>query len=115
MTRQDSGDENLPPELWPLIEPLAAEVHAAWKRAKEDQGWTLGQLSKQDVTHPDLVDYETLPEEEKYLDRTTVVAVFEGILRRGHRIVIVLPDADEGLFHPPFDRHSPADPDQPAT
>jgi hypothetical protein len=95
MAKEKPGDEHLPPELRPLVEPLAAEVHAAWKRAKEEQGWTPGQLSKQDETHPDLVDYARLPEEEKYLDRTTVVAVFEGILRRGHRIVMSVPETDE--------------------
>jgi hypothetical protein len=104
MARQEPGDEHLPPELRPLVEPLAAEVHAAWKRAKEEQGWKPGQLSK--GTHPDLVDYERLPEEEKYLDRTTVVAVFEGILRRGHRIVVSVPANDEDP-RPPEDEEGP--------
>ena len=78
-------DDELPSELLPLVEPLAAEVHAAWARAKRAQGFTLGEPEGGRMRHPDLVDWDILPEETKDLDRATVRAVLIGVWRRGYR------------------------------
>jgi RyR domain len=73
-------DEALPAELAALIEPL-------WMRAKLCQGWELGDLSREVMTHPDLVPYDQLPESSKILDRTTAAAALSGLDRLGYRVV----------------------------
>jgi adenylate cyclase len=80
-------DEALPAELAALIEPLAGEIHLAWMRAKLCQGWELGDLSREAMTHPDLVPYDQLPESSKILDRTTAAAGLSGLDRLGYRVV----------------------------
>jgi adenylate cyclase len=76
-----------PPELWRLVEPLAAELHAEWMVKKRDQGWKLGPLDPDARTHPDLIPYEDLPDDSKELDRASAIVVIRGIYRFGWRIV----------------------------
>ena len=78
----------LPPELHELVEQLAENIHDHWARQRIEAGWTYGlQRDDADKTHPDLVPYEDLPEEEKQYDRTSVRETLKVILTLGYAIV----------------------------
>ncbi|MEN3033487.1 MAG: RyR domain-containing protein [Aquificaceae bacterium] len=56
-----------------LVEAIAEELHKVWMGEKLAQGWTYGPVKdNQKKTHPSLVPYKDLPEEEKELDRMFV-------------------------------------------
>ena len=78
----------LPPELSALVEQLAENNHDHWTRQRIEAGWVYGP-QRDDVrkTHPDLVPYEDLPEDEKEYDRTSVVETLKAILKLGYQIV----------------------------
>jgi hypothetical protein len=79
--------DGLPPELWSLVELLAADVHAEWMRLKRAEGWECGPLDPQAHRHPHLVPYDELPEETKNFDRASVVATMRALVRLGYRVV----------------------------
>ena len=78
----------LPPELEALVERLAENSHDHWALQRIKGGWTYGP-QRDDIrkTHPDLVPYSDVPEEEKEYDRTSVVETLKVILRLGYKIV----------------------------
>lgn len=84
----DTSDVKLPEKLAPLIEQMAKNVHEVWAETRLAQGWTYGE-QRNDVlkTHPCLVPYEELPEEEKEYDRNTSIGTLKLILRLGFKIV----------------------------
>lgn len=83
----DTAGVKLPAELDQLIEQLAVNVHEAWSRLRVEQGWTLGRESNDArKTHPSLVAYCDLPEEERELDRRTAAETLKTILALGYRI-----------------------------
>ena len=67
------------------IEAIAEEVHNAWWREKESQGFhppikcDSGALSLCEKCHPDMIPYNSLPEHVKEYDRVTVRAVLDAI------------------------------------
>ena len=85
----------LPPELGALVEQLAENNHDHWARQRINEGWTYGpQRDDARKTHPDLVPYGELPEEEKEYDRISVVETLKVILMLGYDIV---PKGSQGL------------------
>jgi hypothetical protein len=56
------------------IEELAHREHARWRNEKQRQGWRYapGPKSDSEQTHPDLVDWDDLPEGEKEKNRVFV-------------------------------------------
>ena len=51
------------------------------------QGWTWGPKRNDDLkTHPSLVPYDELPEEEKQYDRNTAVGTLKLIQKLGFKI-----------------------------
>jgi len=83
----DTAAVKLPAELDQLIEQLAVNVHEAWARLRVEQGWTLGdERNDSRKTHPSLVPYRDLPEEERELDRRTAAETLKAILALGYRI-----------------------------
>jgi ryanodine receptor 2 len=78
---------SLPEELELLAERLAKNVHEVWARRRVEQGWTFGKC-RDDVakTHPCLIPYEQLPEEEKDYDRSTSISTLQFILKSGFTI-----------------------------
>ena len=76
------------PELDALVELLAENNHDQWARQRIEDGWTYGP-QRDDVrkTHPDLVRYGDVPEDEKEYDRTSVVETLKVILTLGYQIV----------------------------
>ena len=77
----------LPDEILQLSEKLAKNAHEVWSTGRIAQGWTYGPV-RDDVqkTHPCLVPYEDLPEQEKDYDRNTSMETLKLILRLGYTI-----------------------------
>lgn len=83
----DTNGIELPCGLSELIEKMAENVHEVWAKGRIEQGWRYGK-ERNDVlkTHPCLVPYDALPEEEKEYDRRTAVETLKLILMSGFRI-----------------------------
>ena len=66
----DTTDVKLPEELEQLVEEMSKNVHEVWADTRIRQGWTYGEQRNDELkTHPCLIPYEELPEEEKEYDR----------------------------------------------
>lgn len=83
----DTSDVRVPEELEELVELMSKNVHEVWSETRISQGWTYGE-SRDDVlkTHPCLIPYEELPEEEKEYDRNTSVSTLKLIMKLGFSI-----------------------------
>jgi hypothetical protein len=78
----------LPSELDALLEQLAENVHDHWALGRMQQGWTYGrERSDEARTHPDLVPYAALPDQEKAFDQKTASETLLAILALGYRII----------------------------
>lgn len=83
----DTSVVTLTPELWDLVERLAASNHDHWARRRLAEGWRYGpKRDDQRKTHPDLIPYDQLPESEKEYDRTSAVETLKAILAHGYVI-----------------------------
>lgn len=77
----------LPDELETLVEEMAKNVHEVWAQTRISQGWTYGkERNDAKKTHPCLVPYEKLSEDEKTYDRNTSVETLRLILKLGFKI-----------------------------
>ena len=83
----DTDDINLPLELQNLVEQVARNVHEVWAKSRMSQGWTYGQ-KRDDVlkTHPCLVPYAELSENEKDYDRATAMNAIKLLVKLGYKI-----------------------------
>ena len=86
-TPVDTSNIQLPEQLLELTEKIAENVHDNWALGRISQGWTYGE-NRDDVlkTHPCLVPYSDLTEEEKYFDRNTALETLKLIVALGYRI-----------------------------
>lgn len=83
----DTTDVKLPEELEQLIEQMSKNVHEVWAETRISQGWTYGEQRNDKLkTHPCLVPYEELPEEEKEYDRNTSIGTLRLIMKLGFNI-----------------------------
>jgi ryanodine receptor 2 len=83
----DTADVVLPDELNALVEQMAKNVHEVWAQTRISQGWIYGEQRNDELkTHPCLVPYEELPEEEKSYDRDTSLSTLKLIVKLGFRI-----------------------------
>lgn len=83
----DTGGVRLPEELAQLAEVIAKNVHEVWAENRIRQGWTYGEQRNEVArTHPCLVPYEELSEEEKDYDRNTSMATLKLIMKLGFKI-----------------------------
>ena len=83
----DTSDVKLPEELEQLVEEMSKNVHEVWSETRIKQGWTYGEQRNDSLkTHPCLVPYEELPEEEKEYDRNTSIGTLKLILKKGFKI-----------------------------
>lgn len=75
-------------EILELSEILAKNTHEVWAKGRIDEGWTYGE-KRDDIlkTHPGLVPYEELSEEEKEYDRRTSEETLKLIIKAGFKIV----------------------------
>lgn len=86
----DTSDVKLPDELETLVEQMAKNVHEVWAETRIKQGWTYGERRDDRLkTHPCLVPYEELPEDEKEYDRNTALGTLKLITKLGFRIISV--------------------------
>jgi len=83
----DTSDVMLPVELEQLVEQMSKNVHEVWAETRIKQGWTYGKQRNDELkTHPCLVPYEELPEEEKEYDRNTSIGTLKLIMKLGFKI-----------------------------
>ena len=83
----DTSEVVVPKELKELSEELARNVHETWAKERMSQGWTWGEVrDDKKRTHPCLVPYDELSEEEKEFDRITSQETLRFILKYGFRI-----------------------------
>lgn len=77
----------LPKELEQLVEQMSKNVHEVWAETRIRQGWTYGEQRNDELkTHPCLIPYEDLPEEEKEYDRNTSIGTLKLIMKLGFKI-----------------------------
>ena len=83
----DTSEVMLPIELEQLVEQMSKNVHEVWSETRIKQGWTYGKQRNDELkTHPCLVPYEELPEEEKEYDRNTSIGTLKLIMKLGFKI-----------------------------
>ena len=83
----DTNGVALPDELMPLVEKMAKNVHEVWAETRIAQGWNYGKKRDDEKkTHPCLIAYEDLPEEEKEHDRNTCLGTLKLIMKLGFKI-----------------------------
>lgn len=83
----DTSDVKLPEDLELLVEQMSKNVHEVWAETRIRQGWTYGEQRNDELkTHPCLIPYEELPEEEKEYDRNTSIGTLKLILKLGFTI-----------------------------
>ena len=85
----DTADVELPEELKELVEEMSKNVHEVWAETRIKQGWKYGeQRNDERKTHPCLIPYEELSEEEKEYDRNTSIGTLKLILKLGFKICL---------------------------
>ena len=84
----DTEDVVLSNDILELSEALARNTHEVWAQNRIRDGWVLGEeRSDTKRTHPCLIPYENLPEEEKEYDRATSLETLKVIRKLGYKIV----------------------------
>ena len=85
----DTTDVKLPKELEKLVEEMSKNVHEVWAETRIKQGWKYGEQRNDELkTHPCLIPYEELSEEEKEYDRNTSISTLKLILKLGFKICL---------------------------
>ncbi len=83
----DTSDVKLPEDLEQLVEHMSKNVHEVWAETRIRQGWIYGEQRNDELkTHPCLIPYEELPEEEKEYDRNTSIGTLKLIIKLGFKI-----------------------------
>jgi len=83
----DTSDIVLPKELEQLVEEMSKNVHDVWAETRIKQGWKYGsERNDEKKTHPCLIPYEDLPDEEKEYDRNTSIGTLKLIMKLGFKI-----------------------------
>ena len=83
----DTTGVELPEELEILVEQMSKNVHDVWAENRIKQGWKYGEQRNDELkTHPCLVPYENLPDEEKEYDRITSIGTLKLIMKLGFKI-----------------------------
>ena len=68
----DTSEIVLSPEIQSLAEQLAANTHDVWAAGRIKDGWTYGPVRNDaEKTHPCLIPYDELPDDEKEYDRAS--------------------------------------------
>ena len=83
----DTSEVNLNNDIIELSEKIAKNTHEVWSKRRIEDGWTYGE-KRDDIlkTHPCLVPYEELSEEEKEYDRNTSMETLKLIIKLGYKI-----------------------------
>ena len=84
---QDTSDVELSREILEMTEQIAKNTHENWAKSKIEDGWVYGQeLDDAKKTHPCLIEYEKLSEEDKDYDRTTAMEAIKLLIKNGYKI-----------------------------
>ena len=84
----DTTDVKLPEDLESLVEQISKNVHEVWADARISQGRTFGEERNDDLkTHPCIVPYEELTEDEKEYDRNTAIGTLKLIMKLGFKVI----------------------------
>jgi RyR domain len=84
----DTSAVLLSEEQTQLREILAEKVHDNWAATRFAAGWSPGpHIDDDKKTHPCLVPYAELSEEDKNIDRNVVVTIFYEMRKRGYRVL----------------------------
>ena len=83
----ETKNVQLPKELEEQVEQMSRNVHEVWAETRIKQGWKYGEQRNDELkTHPCLVPYEDLLEEEKEYDRNTSIGTLKLIMKLGFKI-----------------------------
>ena len=86
-TPYDTSDIQLPELLLGLTELLAENSHENWAQERIRNGWRYGEVRNDELkTHPSLVPYPQLSDEEKEYDRRTSMNTLRMIIKLGWKI-----------------------------
>lgn len=84
----DTSNVVLSGDLLALTERIAKSTHDNWALSRLRQGWQRGDVRDDRLkTHPCLIEYDSLAESEKDLDRVTALEAIKSILALGYRII----------------------------
>lgn len=96
----DTQAIELEPELLALSELLAKNTHEVWAQNRFNLGWKHGpQRDDSRKTHPSLIPYEALSEEEKDFDRATSSETLKVIKKLGFSVQPPKPPVAENANH----------------
>ena len=88
----DTDAVELEEYLLELTERLAKHAHDLWAMQRLRDGWKWGPVRcDSDRTHPCLVAYEELPEEEKIYDRSAALGTLKAVIASGFQIIPTSP------------------------
>ena len=83
----DTSDVVLSKEVVEMTEMIAKNTHENWAKNKLQDGWVYGEMLDNDKkTHPCLLEYEELSEEDKDYDRTTAMEAIKLLIKKGYKI-----------------------------
>ncbi len=84
---EDTSDVLLSQEILDMTELIAKNTHENWAKNKLEDGWVYGtELDDDKKTHPCLIEYEKLSEEDKDYDRTTAIETIKLLIKKGYKI-----------------------------
>ena len=84
---EDTSDVFLSQEILDMTEVIAKNTHENWAKNKLEDGWVYGaELDDDKKTHPCLIEYEKLSEEDKDYDRTTAIETIKLLIKNGYKI-----------------------------
>ena len=74
-------------DILALAEKLAENTHEVWAEGKLNDGWKYGEkLDKENKTHPLIVPYNELSEQDKDYDRRTSLEALKLLIKLGYKI-----------------------------
>ena len=83
----DTSDIVLTDDIMELCELISKNTHEVWSAGRIKDGWTYGPTRDDEKrTHPCLIPYEELSEEEKEYDRNTSLETLKLIISLGYSI-----------------------------
>ena len=84
---KDTSNILLSDDLLELTEAMARNVHEVWAATRIEQGWIFGKERNDTLkTHPCLIPYDELSEEEREYDRKTAIETLKLIQSIGYEI-----------------------------
>lgn len=84
---EDTSDVLLSQEILDMTELIAKNTHENWAKNKLEDGWVYGDTLDDEIkTHPCLMEYEKLSEEDKDYDRTTALEAIKLLIKKGYKI-----------------------------